>query len=167
MRPIATLNDLPPDAFADALRPLFEAATPLAERLYAARPFQSYATLIDSAEACARAMPFAEQVVVLSAHPRIGADPATVSATSYREQGYSAETAMQPGALDSVYTRLAELNAAYEERFGFRFVVFVNGRSKAAILDVLRGRLQNSRETELQAGLQAMFDIARARLAAA
>ena len=32
------------------------------------------------------------------------------------------------------------LNAEYEERFGFRFVVFVNRRPKSEILDVLRER---------------------------
>ena len=33
---------------------------------------------------------------------------------------------------------LDRLNAEYEQRFGFRFVVFVNRRSKAEILEVLR-----------------------------
>ena len=36
---------------------------------------------------------------------------------------------------------LARLNQAYEERHGFRFVVFVNRRPKAEILDVLRVRI--------------------------
>ena len=55
------------------------------------------------------------------------------------------------------------MNHEYEQRFGFRFVVFVNGRPKSAILEVLRERLRNARDAELQTGLHDMFLIARDR----
>ncbi len=61
--------------------------------------------------------------------------------------------------------RLAQLNKEYEVKFGFRFVVFVNGRSKDVILGVLEQRLQNnSRKEEMQTAAKAMMDIARDRL---
>jgi len=66
--------------------------------------------------------------------------------------------------LESVYEELAQLNAEYEAKFGFRFVVFVNGRSKAQLIPVLKARLQRTREQELAEGLQAMIDIAYDRL---
>jgi len=157
LQSIQTLNALPPEEFAEALRPLFEAAPPLAAALYAVRPFTSYPALIDTAQTLAGSMPLDDQVRVLSAHPRVGADPATLSAASLREQG-EAEPAQ-------VYADLAQLNAAYEQRFGFRFVVFVNRRPKAAILEVLRQRLTHSREDELCTGLREMFLIARDRYA--
>ena len=47
---------------------------------------------------------------------------------------------------------LAELNRAYEEKFGFRFIVFVNRRSRAELVPVLRERLQRTREEELDTG---------------
>ena len=59
---------------------------------------------------------------------------------------------------------MAELNRAYEERFGFRFVVFVNRRPKSAILEVLRERLGNPRSRELRTALDEMLAIARDRL---
>jgi OHCU decarboxylase len=159
--PIDEFNALPPDAFAAALRPLFEAAEPLAARLHDCRPFRSYADLLDQAERIAFALPAADQRTVVNAHPRIGADPSTVSAASYREQGYAAEGDQD---LSSVYAELTALNAEYERRFGFRFVVFVNRRSKAEILDVLRKRLSGEPEVERHAALRAMLDIARDRL---
>ena len=58
---------------------------------------------------------------------------------------------------------LERLNREYEERFGFRFVVFVNRRSKAEILDVLRERIQRTREEELDAGLEELIAIAEDR----
>jgi 2-oxo-4-hydroxy-4-carboxy--5-ureidoimidazoline (OHCU) decarboxylase len=60
--------------------------------------------------------------------------------------------------------QLAELNRAYEARFGFRFVVFVNRRPKSAIVDVLKTRLGRSREAEMETALGDMMAIARDRL---
>lgn len=163
---IEWLNGLSRDAFATALRPLFEAAAPLADALYAKRPFGSCAALIDAAEALASEMPLDQQAEVLAAHPRIGADPETVSAISHAEQGYFSEAGTERAELQRVYARLAELNRAYEERFGFRFVVFVNRRPKAAIIPILEQRLGRSPADELQTGLRNMFAIARDRLGA-
>lgn len=163
--PIASLDALSRAEFADALRPLFEAATPLADALYAARPFPSYATLIDTAEALASRMRLDEQAQILAAHPRIGASPERVTAASYAEQGYSAEAGMDRAEVQRVYARLDELNRAYEDRFGFRFVVFVNRRPKAAIIPILEERLGHSRADELETGVRELFAIARDRLA--
>ena len=169
LRPIAWLNDasVSRDEFAEAIRPLFEAAAPLADALYAARPFASYAALIDRAESLASQMPRDQQVVVLSAHPRIGADPAAVSALSYQEQGYASEAGAgaDRAELRQTYARLEALNREYEERFGFRFVVYVNRRPKTEIVKVLESRLRNTEPIERATGLREMFRIARDRLA--
>ena len=45
---------------------------------------------------------------------------------------------------------LARLNAEYEARHGFRFVVFVNRRPKAVILEILRVRIDNPTDEELE-----------------
>jgi 2-oxo-4-hydroxy-4-carboxy--5-ureidoimidazoline (OHCU) decarboxylase len=159
--PLTELNSLPREQFALALGPLFEIAIPLADALYARRPFTSYPLLIDTAESLAQAMPLAQQVAILAAHPRIGAPQQTLSDASRREQGYGTQPA------DDVIAQLAVLNQQYEDRFGFRFVVFVNKRPRSEIVEVLRERLTRSRDEELQTGLGAMFAIARDRLAAA
>src|SRR5439155_5442039 len=80
-----------------------------------------------------------EKLEALNAHPAIGATG--LPGRSAAEQGAGADPA--------VLTELAYQNQVYEEKFGFRFVVFVNRRSKAEILDVLRGRLERTREEEL------------------
>ncbi len=58
---------------------------------------------------------------------------------------------------------LARLNAEYEGKFGFRFVVFVNRRPKSEILDVLRQRIGRTREEELDTGCRELVAIARDR----
>lgn len=87
-----------------------------------------------------------EKAEALAAHPRIGE-----------------RSPEQHGDDPAVLAELAELNREYEERFGFRFVVFVNRRSRAEILPELRERLQNTREQELDTGLEALVSIAEDR----
>lgn len=157
---VAELDALPEAAFADAVGPWFERAPRFLRRLAAARPFRDTATLFARAEEIARAMPEVEQLELIDAHPRLGAPPATVSAASFREQGYDRETS------DAV-ADLARLNAAYEARFGFRFCVFVNGRSRRALVPVLEAALDADRDAEIQRALRDVIAIARDRAAKA
>jgi 2-oxo-4-hydroxy-4-carboxy--5-ureidoimidazoline (OHCU) decarboxylase len=62
-----------------------------------------------------------------------------------------------------VLTQLAYLNQVYEEKFGFRFVVFVNRRPKAEILELLRQRLERTREEELDTAVEELVAIAEDR----
>jgi 2-oxo-4-hydroxy-4-carboxy-5-ureidoimidazoline decarboxylase len=166
--PIGEVNGLPQEAFAEALKPLFETAPPLAAGLFAARPYRSYEELLDRATEVIGGLTDAQQVAVVNAHPRIGESAGAVrrtSALSYREQGYDQEAALDPADVERVYRELAELNRAYEECFGFRFVVFVNRRPKSAIAGVLRERLERPRAEELATALSEMLAIARDRLA--
>ena len=68
------------------------------------------------------------------------------------------------GGHPAVLTELAYLNQVYEEKFGFRFVVFVNRRSKAEVLEVLGERLERARDEELETALGELVAIARDRL---
>ena len=163
---INSLNVLTPAEFGAALRPLFEAASPLAEALYAARPYASYEDVIQRAESIAAHLPVAQQIEVVNAHPRIGENAAVVrsqSSLSYREQGYDRESSVPTDDLQRIYAELAELNRKYEDRFGFRFVVFVNKRPKSAIVELMRDRLHNSPASELETALGELFSIARDR----
>jgi 2-oxo-4-hydroxy-4-carboxy--5-ureidoimidazoline (OHCU) decarboxylase len=96
----------------------------------------------------------AEKLEALNAHPAIGSKG--LSARSAEEQGADADPVVQ--------TELAYLNQVYEEKFGFRFVVFVNRRSKVEILEVLGERLERTREEELETALGELVAIARDRL---
>ncbi|MFO7571327.1 MAG: 2-oxo-4-hydroxy-4-carboxy-5-ureidoimidazoline decarboxylase, partial [Gaiellaceae bacterium] len=95
-----------------------------------------------------------EKVEALSAHPAIG-QRAGVSVRSAAEQGSDSDPA--------VLSELAHLNQVYEKKFGFRFVVFVNRRPKAEILEVLRERIGRTREEELDTGCRELVAIARDR----
>ena len=113
-------------------------------------------------------MPEALQVELIDAHPRLGAAPARVSAMSFREQGYDREAAANLAdeaarERGRVAAELDRLNDAYEARFGFRYCVFVAGRSRAELLPDMAAALGRERESELQRALDAVIDIAEAR----
>jgi 2-oxo-4-hydroxy-4-carboxy--5-ureidoimidazoline (OHCU) decarboxylase len=138
------MRDLPRQLSADELAELFEGRTRFVERL---------AELDDplgQAREVAGTLTDDEQKEVLDAHPAIGGKPS--SARSAREQGTDDDP--------EVLAELAELNSAYEQKFGFRFVVFVNGRPRREIVPVLRERIERTREQELQTGVDELVQIA-------
>jgi 2-oxo-4-hydroxy-4-carboxy--5-ureidoimidazoline (OHCU) decarboxylase len=134
------VRELPRQLSAEELANLFSGRTRFVDRL-AGRQHP-----LEIAGEVARELPEEEKVEALAAHPRIGeASPE------------------QRGDEPEVLAELAELNHAYEEKFGFRFVVFVDRRPRSVILPILRERLERAREEELETGLQELVAIARDR----
>lgn len=159
---IEDLDQLPAEAASFILRDLFEDAPRFLARLAEQRPFGDDASLLDSARELARGATEDEQIELLNAHPRIGADPASVSALSHAEQGYDDEAAP---AEPWIAEELEYLNDAYERIFGFRFVIFVAGRPRSAIVPILETSLRDERISELRRGLDDVVHIAGDRLA--
>ena len=113
-------------------------------------------SIIASARAELGRMSEAERIAVLNAHPRIGAAADLLSVASLREQGgHTGDTTLQ---------RLRQLNDEYERRFGFRFVAFVHGRSKAEMIPLLEERLRRARAQELATGIDEFLEITHDRL---
>ena len=138
---------------------LFEHAGPLLERLRREEPFPSGAAMLARARAILTELPESEQIAVINAHPRIGERPGKLSPASFKEQGYDGD--LTP---PEVLLRLAQLNEEYEQKFGFRFVVFVNRRPKEAIVPILEARLRSTREEERRTALREILAIAEDRL---
>jgi 2-oxo-4-hydroxy-4-carboxy--5-ureidoimidazoline (OHCU) decarboxylase len=101
---------------------------------------------LGSARDVARGLSEEEKVEALATHPRIGE-----------------RSSEQHGDDPRVLAELAELNRQYEEKFGFRFVVFVNRRSRAELVPALRERLMHKREQELDTALDELVAIAEDR----
>lgn len=165
---IAALDAAPAGEFVAAVGPLFEHAPEFLYRLAAARPFGSPARLFERARDIARHMPEELQLELVDAHPRLGAPPASVSAMSFREQGYDREAAAnladeQARERDRVAAELDRLNREYEGQFGFRYCVFVAGRTRAELLPEMAAALTRERASELRRALDAVVDIAEAR----
>jgi 2-oxo-4-hydroxy-4-carboxy-5-ureidoimidazoline decarboxylase len=98
------------------------------------------------AEEVAAGLSEEDKIEALSGHARIG-EPSPE----------------QHGDNPAVLTELAYLNQVYEEKFGFRFVIFVAGRPREEILEMLRERIANTREEELETGVGELVAIAQDR----
>jgi 2-oxo-4-hydroxy-4-carboxy--5-ureidoimidazoline (OHCU) decarboxylase len=141
------VRELPRQLSIDELAELFEGRSRFVERL------AELPDPLDAAFDLIGEVPEDELVEALEAHPQIGAK--NLSERSTREQGPEGDAAIE--------TELAYLNQVYEEKFGFRFVVFVNRRPKSEISDALRSRLERTREEELETAVRELVAIARDR----
>lgn len=141
------MHDLPRQLTTDQLADLFEGRTRLVEKL------AEREDPLGSAHKVIARLSEEEKLEALAAHPAIGAKH--LSARSAEEQG----TDEDPETL----AELARLNAEYEQRFGFRFVVFVNRRPKSEIVPILEQRLKRTREEELDTGVAELVAIAEDR----
>jgi 2-oxo-4-hydroxy-4-carboxy--5-ureidoimidazoline (OHCU) decarboxylase len=141
------MRELPRQLTVDELAELFEGRTRFVERL------AQLEDPLGQARGVVRELSDEERKEVLDAHPAIGAKK--LSARSAREQGGEEDP--------EVLRELAELNRAYEDTFGFRFVVFVNRRPKREIVPILRERLERTREQELETALDELVAIAEDR----
>jgi 2-oxo-4-hydroxy-4-carboxy--5-ureidoimidazoline (OHCU) decarboxylase len=135
------MRELPRQLSADELSELFEGRTRFVERLAAGE------NPLGRAREVARDLSDDEKREVFDAHPAIGA-----------KTGLSSRSAAEQGPDDA--PELDELNRRYEEKFGFRFVVFVNRRLKSEIVPILRRRLERTREEELDTALDELVSIA-------
>ena len=142
------MRELPRKLSVEELSELFEGRTRLVELL------AELGSPLEQADTVIAALDDAEKVEALAAHPAIG-QRSGLSARSAEEQGSDSEPV--------VLSDLAYLNQVYEEKFGFRFVVFVDSRPKREILEMLRERIANTREEELDTGCRELVAIARDR----
>jgi 2-oxo-4-hydroxy-4-carboxy--5-ureidoimidazoline (OHCU) decarboxylase len=142
------MRELPRKLSVEELSDLFEGRTRLVERL------AEVDDPLGRADEVVSSLRDEEKVEALAAHPAIGQRDG-VSTRSAAEQGDDVDPC--------VLVDLATLNMQYEQKFGFRFVVFVNRRPKSEILDVLRERITRSRDEELDTGCRELVAIARDR----
>ncbi len=141
------MRNLPRKLSADELAVLFEGRTRFVGRLAREENPLSVARQI------LREIPEDELFEALNAHPRIGEREG--SAISTGEQG----TEEDP----DVVREVTRLNRLYEEKFGFRFVVFVNRRRRSEIVKVLQQRLRRSKDEELATVIDDLVSIAEDR----
>ena len=141
------MRELPRQLSADELAELFEGRTRLVESL------ARLEDPLERADVVLATLSDEEKVEALDAHPAIGARG--LSSRSTLEQGTDTDP--------TILSELAYLNQVYEEKFGFRFVVFVQERPKREILEVLRERIARTRAEELDTGCRELVAIARDR----
>jgi 2-oxo-4-hydroxy-4-carboxy-5-ureidoimidazoline decarboxylase len=160
---IDQINALEQAEFIDRFGSIYEHSPWVAEAAVMERPFLNAAQLISKMDTIVNAATNNQKLTLLRAHPELAGKAAidgTLTNASKEEQASAGLDRMLP----SEFEALTCMNAAYNERFGFPFIICVKLTDKAGILDALRSRLDNSREAEFLTALGEVAKIAQLRL---
>jgi OHCU decarboxylase len=139
------------------------AARRWAQSMVALRPFESVETLSLTADEVWSTMEEADWMEAFASHPRIGerqAAPQPTRSSAWSEQEQSGASS----AGKDVLAQLAAGNAAYEQRFGFTYIVCATGKSADQMLAILLRRLASDRTTELREAAEQQRQITQIRL---
>lgn len=180
---VAELNGATAATAAGLLRPAC-ASTRWIERMISGRPYRSMEALTAASDATIAALSWPDIEHALAAHPRIGArlpdqaaprdqggpqdqgGPRDQGTARDREAAWSRQE--QSGTRDAspeVQAGLRAGNAAYEERFGYVFLICATGMPAASMLAALRARLGHDPATEREVVRDELTKIVRLRLA--
>lgn len=132
--------------------------------MLAARPFADDNTVLQTAANCWWQLDQSDWLEAFAAHPKIGDVDSLRAKFANTRQWAGGEQAGVAGASEDVLQRLAELNDAYEKKFGYIFIVFATGKSADEMLAILESRLPNNAETELKIAAGEQLKITELRL---
>jgi len=134
------------------------------EAMCAARPFSDRTQIFETADEALRRLRPRDWLEAFAHHPRIG----DVKALRKRFQATADwEADEQQGAAnasDETLELLAEANRAYEQKFGYIFIVCAAGRTADQMLALLKERLGNDPEVEMPVAAEEQMEITRLRL---
>ncbi|BCI55512.1 2-oxo-4-hydroxy-4-carboxy-5-ureidoimidazoline decarboxylase [Mycolicibacterium litorale] len=131
-------------------------SVPLAADLARGRPYESHDALFREADALLFGLSEDSIDSILQAYPDLG-----------RRPGSRKSAAEQCAVFDERPEVMEQLNTAcrrYQERFGFRFVMYVNGFCAQDVLAAITDRLLNDYETERKVVRNELARINRVRL---
>ena len=113
------------------------------------RPFANEEKLLAVANDTWWSLDHSDWLEAFRSHPKIGEKKAADKVSAQSQQWSGQEQSGVANASEEATSSLATLNKAYEQKFGFIFIICATGKSSAEILTALRERLQHEPEAEL------------------
>ncbi|MDQ3804587.1 MAG: 2-oxo-4-hydroxy-4-carboxy-5-ureidoimidazoline decarboxylase [Acidobacteriota bacterium] len=160
---LTRLNSLPPrEARAELLKCC--GSSRWAEGVAARRPFRNIDELLEAADRVWWELTPEDWLEAFRGHPKIGGRGAAAEVSEEARRWSEREQSGARDASAEVAAALAEGNRAYEEKFGFIFIVCAAGKSAAEMLSLLDARLNNERDAELRLAAEEQRQITRLRL---
>jgi len=143
-------------------------STNWARRMAQQRPFPSggdaMRRLLDSADRVWWDLGREDWLEAFTRHPRIGEKAAAKDASAETRRWSEEEQSGTRSAREQVLAALAKANRAYEQRFGYVFIVGATGKSSEEMLALLQQRLQNDPAAELRMAAEEQRRITHLRL---
>lgn len=160
---LSRLNALPAAQFVQVLGGIYEHSPWVAESAAALRPFDDLAALAAAMRQAVDNAGEAAQLKLVRAHPELAGKAAVrgeLTAESTREQ---AGAGLDQCSAEE-FERLQALNARYNQKFGFPFILAVRGYDRAGIIEQFARRIDNDPAVELQTCINQIHRIAQFRL---
>jgi len=142
------LNSLPAEAAANELLQCCGSKR-WAHEMAKARPYANLETVIARANDVWWSLEPNDLLEAFRSHPKIGEKKAAENVSPQSRQWSGQEQAGVSQSSAETVASLATLNEAYEQKFGFIFIICATGKSSGEMLAALRQRLQHDPETEL------------------
>ena len=163
MDALSRLNEIgPAEACAELSRCC--GASPWVAAMTARRPFPDRATVLALADEVWWGLAEADWREAFGQHPKIGDRAALRARFTSQGQWAAGEQAGVKAASEEVLRALAEENRAYEDRFGYIFIVCATGKTADEMLALLRARLPNDPGVEIRVAAAEQATITRLRL---
>ena len=165
---INQLNAAKPSAAVTLLDGIYEHSPWIAERALAARPFRSLPHLKHALVQVLAASSTGEKIGLIRAHPELAGKAMvsqTLTAESTNEQGKAGLTDCTP----EEFAQIQQLNADYNTKFGFPFILAVRGPrgtglTRGEIIGTFARRVHHHPSFELGEALRNIHRIAEIRL---
>jgi len=160
---LAELNAMSEASFVATLGGIFEHSPWVAQGAFGDRPFASVSSLHAAMLAAVDRASEAQKLALLRAHPELAGKAAVrgeMTRDSVSEQSGAGLSQCSP----EEFARLTELNARYNARFGFPFILAVKGYDRAGIIGEFARRVDKDRATEFGECLAQIARITRFRL---
>lgn len=160
---LSDINALPEAVVAAALAKCC-GATAWVSRMVASRPFVDEPDLFSKAHACWNQCGEADGWEAFAHHPRIGGAAELAQKFASTRDWASGEQSGVQQAPEAVLQALAEGNRAYEEKFGYIFIVCATGKRAEEMLALLQARLPNPPQEEIRIAMAEQMKITVIRL---
>ncbi len=135
-----------------------------AEQMAERRPFGSLEELLSASDAICAGLGPGDWLEAFRGHPRIGETRAPAEASEQARSWSQQEQSSASHRSDQTRAALAEGNRAYEQRFGYLFIVCATGKSGEEMLAILNQRLANDPSAELRVAAEEQRRITQLRL---
>ena len=129
-----------------------------------ARPFVSLDELITKADSVWWSLDSEDWLEAFHSHPKIGEKKAAAPTPVEAQQWSEDEQSGLRNSAQQTLNEFADLNNAYEEKFGYIFIVCASGKSSEEMLAILRDRLKNNAAEELRIAAAEQAKITQLRL---
>ena len=163
MKDLHWLNQLPEDEAEKALLQCCGSKR-WAHEMAHARPYQNLETLLAKATDVWWSLESEDWLEAFRSHPKIGEKKAAAPVSERSSQWSGQEQAGMNNASGETVDSLAALNRAYEQKFGFIFIICATGKTSDEMRSALRTRLDNAPEAELPIAAAEQSKITELRL---